>query len=54
MYTPIGDGEYRFQDLEKSKKEFLDYLDQHNVMDKISEVLVMLYFETEKPKNPIE
>ncbi|XP_060836060.1 uncharacterized protein LOC132918670 [Rhopalosiphum padi] len=39
---------------EQDKEEFLNYLDQNGILDKLTDVLVMLHSEQEMPSNPIE
>ncbi|VVC24476.1 Hypothetical protein CINCED_3A023322 [Cinara cedri] len=42
------------EDFEKEKEEFMSYLDQYGVMDKLTDTLIMLYNETESPLDPID
>lgn len=42
------------EDKEKEKEEFMNYLDQHGILDKITETLIMLYNVTEQPSDPID
>ncbi|XP_015379538.1 PREDICTED: C-Myc-binding protein-like [Diuraphis noxia] len=39
---------------EQDKDEFLNYLDQNGILDKLTDVLIMLYSEPEPPIDPIE
>ncbi|KAL5243706.1 hypothetical protein ACI65C_011116 [Semiaphis heraclei] len=39
---------------EQDKDEFLNYLDQNSILDKLTDVLIMLYSEPEPPIDPIE
>lgn len=32
----------------------MKYMDQHGILDKITDVLIMLYSEPEQPLDPIE
>lgn len=40
--------------IEKDVDEFVNYLEQYNVVDQIVEVFIMLYNESERPSDPIE
>ena len=42
------------QTIEAKRDEFTDYLEKHNVIDNLTEVLINLYEEGEKPKFPID
>ncbi|XP_022161512.1 uncharacterized protein LOC111027442 [Myzus persicae] len=39
---------------EQDKDEFLNYLDQHGILDKLTDVLIMLHSEQEPPIDPVE
>ena len=40
--------------IEAKRDEFTDYLERHNVIDNLTEVLISLYEEGEKPKFPTD
>ncbi|XP_003242413.1 uncharacterized protein LOC100572267 [Acyrthosiphon pisum] len=39
---------------EQDKDEFLNYLDQNGILDRLTDVLIMLHSEQEQPTDPIE
>ncbi|KAF0773153.1 c-Myc-binding protein, partial [Aphis craccivora] len=39
---------------EQDKEEFLTYLDENGILDKLTDVLIMLHSEQETPLDPIE
>lgn len=39
---------------EKDMDEFINYMEQNNVVDQMTNVLIMLYNESERPSDPIE
>jgi hypothetical protein len=42
------------ESVEKDVEEFVNYLEQNNVVDHITNIFIMLYNESERPSDPIE